>query len=139
MSVELNHTIIWCRDKQRSAAFLTGLLGLPPARLFGPMLIVELSNGVSVDFFDQPNAITSQHYAFLVSEAEFDAIFARLIEHALPYWALPGKIRAGEINHVDGGRGVYFEDPDQHLLEVFTRPYGSGGLTEWCPLPRCMR
>ncbi len=135
MSVQLNHTIIWCRDKQRSAAFLTGILGLPAATPFGPMLIVHLSNGVSVDFFDQPDLITSQHYAFLVSEAEFDQIFARIRERGLTYWAMPGKVRAGEINHVDGGRGVYFDDPDAHLLEVFTRPYGSGGLTEWCPLP----
>ncbi len=136
MSVQLNHTIIWCRDKQWSAAFLTGLLGLPPPTPFGPMLVVALSNGVSVDFFEQPDAITAQHYAFLVSEDEFDAIFARINRRALPHWAMPGKVRAGEINHVDGGRGVYLEDPDGHLLEVFTRPYGSGGLTEWCPLPR---
>lgn len=127
MSVQLNHTIVWCRNKQKSATFLTELLGLPRPKRFGPFLVVELSNGVSLDYHETQGEISSQHYAFLTGEAEFDQIFARMGERGLQHWADPGKHRAGEINRNDGGRGVYFEDPDAHLLEVITRPYGSGG------------
>ena len=87
MSVQLNHTIVACRDQRRSAAFLTEILGLPPATRFGHFLVVQADNGVSLDFSE-----TSE-----------------------------------EINTRDGGRGLYFEDPDGHLLEILTRPYGSGG------------
>jgi len=71
--------------------------------------------------------ITSQHYAFLVGEEDFDRTFARIGAQGLAHWADPGLRRAGEINRNDGGRGVYFKDPDGHLLEIITRPYGSGG------------
>ena len=127
MSVRLNHTIVWCRDKRKSATFLTEVLGLPAATRFGPFLVVELSNGVSLDFHEVDGKIALQHYAFLVGEKDFDAIFARIRERDLGYWADPGKSRAGKINRNDGGRGVYFDDPDGHLLEVITRPYGSKG------------
>ena len=127
MSVQLNHTIVSCRNQQRSAAFLTGILGLPPATRFGHFLVVEADNGVSLDFSETSGQITAQHYAFLVGEDEFDAAFDRIRGGDLPYWADPGRTRRGEINHRDGGRGVYFEDPDSHQLEILTRPYGSGG------------
>jgi hypothetical protein len=81
----------------------------------------------SLDFMNADGEITPQHYAFLVSESEFDKIFGRVHERSLPYWADPAQTRAGEINHHDGGRGFYFEDPNGHFLEVITRPYGSGG------------
>lgn len=90
-----------------------------------PFLVVPVDNGVSLDFHDTDDEIDSQHYAFLVGDQEFDEIFARLGERRLDYWADPGQTRRGEINHHHGGRGVYFEDPDGHLLEVITRPYGS--------------
>jgi catechol 2,3-dioxygenase-like lactoylglutathione lyase family enzyme len=125
MSVQLDHTIVWCRSKQTSAAFLTDILGLPPATRFGPMLVVRLQNGISLDFYQKEGEISSQHYAYLISEEEFDQIFARIRDRGLRYWADPGMHRAGEINRNDGGRGVYFEDPDGHLLELITRPYGS--------------
>ena len=94
MTGRLNHTIVWCRDKQRSARFLTELFDRPAATPFGP---------------------------FLIDGDEFDASFGRIRERDLHYWADPGR-----INHHDGGRGGYFEDPDGHLLEILTRPYGSG-------------
>ena len=125
MNVQLNHTIVWCRNKQRSATFLTDVLGLPPASRFGPMLVVALQNGISLDFYEKGGEIASQHYAFLVDEAEFEQIFARIRDRGSQYWADPGKHRTGEINRNDGGRGAYFEDPDGHLLEIITRPYGS--------------
>jgi catechol 2,3-dioxygenase-like lactoylglutathione lyase family enzyme len=126
VSVQLNHTIVSCRDQQRSAAFLTGILGLPAATRFGHFLVVEADNGVSLDFAETSREIASQHYAFLVGEDEFDAAFGRIRDQELPYWADPGQTQRGAINHRDGGRGVYFEDPDGHLLEILTRPYGSG-------------
>ena len=127
MSVQLNHTIVWCRDKQKSATFFTEVLGLQSATQFGPMLVVQLSNSVSLDFYENDGKISSQHYAFLIGEDDFDQTFARIRDRGLQYWADPGKHRSGEINRNDGGRGVYFEDPDGNLLEVITRPYGSGG------------
>ena len=124
--MQLNHTIVSCRDQQRSAAFLTGILGLPAAARFGHFLVVEADNGVSLDFAETTGEIASQHYAFLVGEDEFDAAFGRIRGQELPYWADPGQTQRGAINHRDGGRGVYFEDPDGHLLELITRPYGGG-------------
>ncbi|MBM3658415.1 MAG: VOC family protein [Actinobacteria bacterium] len=125
--MDLNHTIVWCRDQERSATFFTEVFGRPPAARFGPFLVVEADNGVSLDFHELAGEIASQHYAFLVTEAEFDAVFGRVVARGIPYWADPGRSRAGTINTHDRGRGVYFEDPDGHLLEIITRPYGSGG------------
>ena len=127
MPVRLNHLIVYARDSQASARFLAGLLGLPEPVRFGPFFVVTTDNGTSLDFIDTDGEITSQHYAFLISEPEFDEIFARMGKLKLPFWADPAKHRPGEINHGDGGRGVYFEDPDGHFLEILTRPYGSGG------------
>jgi catechol 2,3-dioxygenase-like lactoylglutathione lyase family enzyme len=89
--------------------------------------VVTTANGVSVDFADTEDEIRTQHYAFMVSEEEFDAIFSRIRERGLAYWADPARTKPGEINHHDSGRGVYFRDPSGHLLEIITRPYGSGG------------
>ena len=103
--MQLNHTIVWCRDKQRSAAFLTEVLGLPPPTSFGPFRVVEVSNGVSLDFHDHEGEIASQHYAFLISEGEFDEIFGRISERGLDYWADPALSRRGEINRGLGRLG----------------------------------
>jgi catechol 2,3-dioxygenase-like lactoylglutathione lyase family enzyme len=127
VSVRLNHTIVWCRDRKRSARFLGEILGRPAPVRFGPFLVVEVDNGVSLDFHDTDEDVAPQHYAFLIDEDDFDAIFARIRERGLDYWADPGRTRRGEINRNDGGRGVYFLDPDGHVLEIITRPYGSGG------------
>ncbi|MBA3621442.1 MAG: VOC family protein [Euzebyales bacterium] len=127
MPVELNHTIVSATDSEASAKFLAELLGLPAPTRFGPFVMVITSNGVTLDFIDADGEITPQHYAFLISEAEFDEIFARIGERELPFWADPARQQPGQINTADGGRGVYFEDPDGHFLEIITRPYGSGG------------
>lgn len=121
---ELNHTIVWCRDQAKSAAFLTEVLGLPAARRFLHFLVVELGNGVSLDDYETDEPISGQHYAFLVREEEFDEILARVRARVPEIWADPARSRPGEINRFYGGRGVYFHDPDEHLLEVITRPYG---------------
>jgi catechol 2,3-dioxygenase-like lactoylglutathione lyase family enzyme len=91
-----------------------------------PVAASPADNGVSLDFAETSGEITAQHYAFLVGEEEFDAAFGRIRDHGLPYWADPGQRQQGAINRRDGGRGLYFEDPDGHLLEILTRPYGSG-------------
>ncbi|GAA4019625.1 VOC family protein [Allokutzneria multivorans] len=126
MTVQLNHTIVHSTDRAATARFLTSVLGLPDAVPFGPFLVVETANGVSLDVMHDSGEFTRQHYAFLVEEEEFDVIFGRLRERGLPYWAGPGHRGAGQINTNDGGRGVYFDDPDGHNLEILTRPYGSG-------------
>lgn len=128
MSVRFNHTLVHSRDKSRSAQFLAEILGLAPPRPFGPFMVVDLAGDASLDFLDADagQEIALQHYAFLVDEGEFDAIFGRIRARGLDYWADPFKQKPGEINHHDGGRGVYFCDPDDHLLEIITRPYGHG-------------
>ncbi len=126
MSVRLNHTIVWCRDQHVSASFLTDILGLEPAVRFGPFLVVEVANGVSLDYHEVDGDISGQHYAFLIDEEEFDEIFGRIRARGLDFWADPTQARPGEINRNDGGRGVYFADPDGHFLEIITCPYGGG-------------
>ena len=125
MAIELNHTIAWCTDKYRSSKFLAEILGLPGPRTFYHFQVVELANGVSIDFYQIDGEIRTQHYAFLVSEKEFDEIWARIKEHGIEFYPDPGHSSAGEINNNDGGRGLYFSDPDGHNLEIITRPYGS--------------
>jgi catechol 2,3-dioxygenase-like lactoylglutathione lyase family enzyme len=127
MTVKLNHTIVHARDKRASAAFLSQILGLPDPVAFGPFIGVQTGNEVTLDFLDTDEEILTEHYAFLVSESEFDEIFARIRKRNLPYWADPARKQQNQINTRDGGRGVYFEDPSGHLLEILTRAYGSGG------------
>lgn len=125
MPVELNHTIIWCRDKMASSAFLAEMLARPAPAPFYNFMVVALDNGVSLDFMEKTDGPPAmQHYAFLIGEADFDAVFARVRDRGLTYWPDPARTRPNEINRNDGGRGFYFEDPDGHLLEVITRPYG---------------
>ncbi len=126
MPVHLNHTIVRSRDKRQSATFLAELLGLPDPVPFARFLVVRVNNDVSLDFADADEPITPQHYAFLVGEEEFDSIFGRIQERRLQYWADPGRSRPGQVNTNDGGRGLYWQDPSGHLLEIITRPYGSG-------------
>ena len=126
MSIQLNHTIVWCRDQKTSANFLREILGLPAPTRFGPFLVLQMANKISLDFYETEDEIMSQHYAFLVGDAEFEPIFERVRERKLTYWADPAKERAGKLNHRDGGKGFYFEDPDGHFLEILTRPYGGG-------------
>lgn len=130
MPIEFNHTIVWSQDSKASASFLARILGLSAPRQWGPFQIVTTENGVNIDFMDKDGEINTQHYAFLVGEAEFDGIFDRVRQQGLTFWADPARTKEGEINHHDGGRGVYFKDPNGHLMEIITRPYGSSG---WNP------
>jgi catechol 2,3-dioxygenase-like lactoylglutathione lyase family enzyme len=127
MPIEFNHTLIWSDDQEKSARFLAGVLGLSPPTKLHHFDAVDLANGGTIYFSNVPISpappIQPQHYAFLVSEPEFDEIFGRIKERELDFWADPRRQQTGEINHNDGGRGVYFSDPSGHYYEVITRPY----------------
>lgn len=125
MAIQLNHTIVNSRDKRVASSFLADLFALPKPKPFGGHFLCVQVGGVTLDFCDTgDDPLQVQHYAFLVSESEFDEIFGRIKAQGLKYWADPGRNKAMEINRHDGGRGVYFEDPSGHLLEIITRPYG---------------
>ena len=111
MAVQLNHTIVAARDQRRSAQFIAEILGLPAPRRSAPSsssrsTTASRSTSSTTDGDDRP-----QHYAFLVGEEEFDEIFGRIRERGLDYWADPSQHEPGEINHHDGGRGVYSTTP----------------------------
>lgn len=125
MAIKLNHTIVHARDKRASAAFYSEILGLAPAKPFGPFLDIEVANEVTLAILETDAEIQVQHYAFLITDEEFDQIFGRIKARGLTYWADPGRTQAGEINHHFGGRGVYFPDPSGNLLEIITQPYGA--------------
>lgn len=126
MPIELNHTIVPARDALASATFVAEILGRPAPQRFGPFWTVQLDNGVTLDFQTSNEHMPIEHYAFLVSEPEFDAIFERIKARKLTYWADPMHSQPFQINRHDGGRGVYWNDLDGHYLEMITRPYGSG-------------
>ena len=122
--MELNHTIVAARDARASATFLSEVMGLPAPVSIPPFLEVQTPNGVGLDFLQaQPDEeIHAQHYAFLVTEDEFDEIFGRVVERGLTYWADPHKREPMQVG-TDHGRGIYFDDPSGHLLEILTIPY----------------
>jgi catechol 2,3-dioxygenase-like lactoylglutathione lyase family enzyme len=133
--IRFNHTIVIAEDKEASASFFAGIFGLPGPDHWGPFAIVRLDDGVSIDFADyggdeqgpaEHEPIVPQHYAFLVTEDDFDGIFERIRAAGIEFWPEPTRENQGTINHHDGGRGVYFCDPAGHFLEAITRPYGSG-------------
>jgi catechol 2,3-dioxygenase-like lactoylglutathione lyase family enzyme len=134
VTVRLNHTIVASRDKEAAALFLSELLDLPAPVLLGPFAMVQVGE-TSLDFVDAGGEPVEQHYAFLVSEREFDDILARIRARRLAYWSDPSRGDPGRINTWDDGRGVYFDDPSGHLLEILTRPYGSGGTDAAEPHP----
>ena len=127
MAIQFNHTILYAHDSEASAKFLAEMLGLSAPARWGPFVVVKTDNGTNLDFMDTDGEITSQHYAFLVEESDFDAIFERIRARKLAYLADPGQTQPNQINHRDGGRGLYFEDPNRHFLEIITRHYVSGG------------
>ena len=129
MAVQLNHTIVAASDPAASDGWLAELLGLDPPERLAPFWQVTTANAVNIDFHAHESSaeIVPQHYAFLISEDEFDQILGRIRDRGIDYYADPAGRRRGEINHNDGGRGLYFPDPDGHWLEIITRPYGSGG------------
>lgn len=131
----LNHHIVAAADKEATSLFFAQVLGLEAPVRFGPFAVLTVSPDTTLDFMDTPGNVAAQHYAFLVTEAEFDEIFARITGRELPYWSDPHHHDPGQINHWDDGRGVYFADPNGHSLEILTRPYGSAGTEAQHPHP----
>ncbi len=124
MPVAFNHTIVHAIDAAESATFFSEMLGLPEPYSFGPFLVVPLEHGASFDFIANPDPFPAQHYAFLVTDAEFDQVYDRIVERGLAHWADPARTELNQINHHFGGRGVYWCDPGGHFLEIITVPYG---------------
>jgi catechol 2,3-dioxygenase-like lactoylglutathione lyase family enzyme len=120
---DLNHTIVNVKNKEISARFFAEIIGLQILPQWGRFLPVQMSNGVTLDFADAED-FRSQHYAFILSDEEFDAAFDRLKKTGTKFYSHFDNTDEGEINHLWGGRGVYFRDPSGHLLEMITRPYG---------------
>jgi catechol 2,3-dioxygenase-like lactoylglutathione lyase family enzyme len=130
----LDHTIISASDPTATARFYEEVLGTDPARVLGPFTVVTVGPG-TFDFVQADGEIASRHFAFRVSEGEFDAIFGRIRARGQNYWADPYHRKPGVINHWDDGRGVYFDDPDGHALEILTVPYGAHGCEAEHPHP----
>jgi catechol 2,3-dioxygenase-like lactoylglutathione lyase family enzyme len=127
MSLQLNHTIVAARDGEAAATWFADLFGVAPPTRFGPFWQIDTDNGVGMDFASAgDDRIAGQHYAFLVSEDDFTAIYGRIVDRGMEHWADPHQHEPGTINTRDSGRGVYFLSPDGHFLEIITRPYGSG-------------
>lgn len=127
MKPQLNHLIVWAKDRRAAAEFFSDIAGMGPPTEFGHFTQVETGNGVTLDFADTNGDPRGLHLAFLVTERQFDEIFGRIVDKELPYWADPRRTQPGRINHHDGGRGVYFSDPHTNVgWEIITRPYGSG-------------
>lgn len=125
MVINFNHTIIATQNNKVAADFLAEILGLPAPTPFGPFMVVTTDNGVDLDFMTTSEKIQPKHYAFLISESEFDKIFQRICSKKIPYWADHRKELPYQINNNDGGRGLYFNDPNGHFLEILTQPYGN--------------
>jgi catechol 2,3-dioxygenase-like lactoylglutathione lyase family enzyme len=120
----LNHTVVYASDRQRSAEFLAGILGLEVGPPFGPFLPIDLGNGVTLDFYEKRDEpVQSNHYAFLVPDDQFDVMIGRLEAAGITYYAQPHHTEPGQTNDWFGGRGAYFADPDGHNMEILTRPY----------------
>ncbi len=121
MAIVLNHTIVPARDRVASAQWFARIFGVPYRGTMGPFAAVQVNDTLTLDFDERRPDFDSRHYAFHVSEDEFDAIFGRVQEASIPYGSGPYALEDSQINHRQGGRGVYFRDPDGHILELMTR------------------
>ena len=127
MAITLNHTVVPARDKVASAKFFAGIFGLPfDESTVGYFAPVRVNETLTLDFDDDVDGFDIHHYAFHVSDEEFDAIFSRIQQAGLPYGSEPWNLENRKLNNWNGGRGVYFRDPNGHILELLTR-VSSGG------------
>ena len=121
MTITLNHTIVPARDKMAAAQFFARIFGLHAHPRDGHFAPVRINDALTL-LFDDDEGFESYHYAFHVSDAEFDAIFGRIREAKLTYGSAPWSLDDGKLNHWNGGRGVYFRDSNGHVLELMTVP-----------------
>lgn len=120
MTLELDHTIVPAHDKEASARFFARIFGLAYDGETPPFAPVKVNDRLTLDFMNEDD-FDSLHYAFKVGDGEFDAIFGRVLAEGLPYGSGPYRLEDMQINHRNGGRGVYFRDPNGHILEILTR------------------
>ena len=121
MTIILNHTIVPARDKAAAARFFAQLFGLKSEGSDGHFAPVRVNDTLTL-LFDEDTSFDSHHYAFHVSDSEFDDIFDRIKKAQLPYGSAPWSLDDGKLNDWNGGRGVYFKNPDGHVLELMTVP-----------------
>ena len=118
--IELNHTIVGARDKRAAAAFMAEVLGVEVGPDEGPFVPITLENSVTLDFMDRDDDYTTQHYAFLVDGATFDAAYKRIVDKGVTIYADPFMKEPGEMYDEDGNRGFYFHDLAGHTMELLT-------------------
>lgn len=121
MAIVLDHTIVPAHDKEASARFFARIFGLAYAGPAGHFAPVKVNDSLTLDF-DNRQEFESHHYAFRVSDQEFDAILERVKAEGIPYGSAPWSLEDGRLNSWGGGRGFYFRDPNGHVLELMTRP-----------------
>jgi catechol 2,3-dioxygenase-like lactoylglutathione lyase family enzyme len=123
MTFYLDHTIVPAHDKEASARFFARIFGLEYRGPWGPFAPVKVNETLSMDFDERREQFDVLHYAFIASDDEFDAVLQRVKQEGIPFGSGPGSLEDGEINHLYGGRGLYFRDPNGHVLEVITHTY----------------
>jgi len=121
MTITLNHTIVPARDKVASARFFAKIFGLTFRASKGHFAPVKVNKALTL-LFDEDDKFESHHLAFHVSNSEFDAIFGRVQKAKIAYGSAPWSLDDGKLNDWGGGRGVYFKDPNGHVLELMTVP-----------------
>lgn len=122
MTITLNHTIVWARDKVSAANFFAEIFGLPFEGAGDHFAPVRVNDTLTLDFADAKGTIASQHYAFHVSDTEFDAILQRVNDAGLTFGSGPWSLEDGKLNDWNGGRGFYYKDYDGHIIELMTVP-----------------
>jgi len=122
MEITLNHTIVSSNDNITSAKYYERIFGFEFIKVWGNFAVVKVNETFTLDFMNEGN-FSSQHYAFKVSDEQFDQIFGRIKSESIPFGSGPVSFDDGKINNNDGGRGVYFKDPNGHLLEILTKDY----------------
>jgi catechol 2,3-dioxygenase-like lactoylglutathione lyase family enzyme len=125
MAITLNHTIVPAHDKEASARFFADIFGLKYEGPSGHFAPVRVNETLTLDF-DNDNDFDTHHYAFHVSDPEFDAILKRVQEAGITFGSDPWDLENRELNSWNGGRGLYFRDPNGHILELLTRVPSAG-------------
>jgi catechol 2,3-dioxygenase-like lactoylglutathione lyase family enzyme len=122
MTIILNHTIVSARDKEVAARFFAEIFGLRFEGSRGHFAAVRVNDTLTLDFADAKGTVASQHYAFHVSDAEFESILQRVKDAGLAFGSGPRSLEDGKLNNWNGGRGFYYKDPDGHVIELMTMP-----------------
>ncbi|MBL4836160.1 MAG: VOC family protein [Kordiimonadaceae bacterium] len=127
LEITLNHTIVPAIDRVVSAKWYEDIFGFEFVKEWGPFAVVKVNSSLVLDFMNTEKGFAHHHYAFKVSDQDFDAIFERIQTQNIRFGSGPFKVSNGKyddkINHLYGGRGVYFTDPNGHILKIITTDY----------------